>query len=540
MLSYNRIIAIETQKNLNLLPRTESDREKFISALIITCCLSIIAHPADAVTPVKVEAEKLPLRVIVNSDRDGDIQPDEALTLREAIEIVNGTLPLERLSTTEKQNVETLTCDVDPNDCDRSQIKFNLPAEQTTIQLTSILPPLATPKLVVDGTSQPGYRRDPIVAITTAENAEVWRGLTVVADGVTIKGLSLYGFTAKDRDPRSSPTADIFISDRLLASNSIEQRSPDDNLPPQAVVIANNWLGIKPDGGVPQNRSDFGIYVFNSLNPTIKNNLISNHNGSGIITSVAAENFKIAENVITRNGLTGMPDAIRLEGKVAGGEIQDNIITDNDGSGIFLFKTDGAVKIANNQIKFNGLRLRRAAIYLMGNDHQVINNQITDQPAAGVVVTSYPQSDRNFIQNNQFSNIAGLSIDLNTQHNVEAIDYQQGDGPNPKRNSPNRRRDTGNGAINAPEFLAREFLIINGKVNLDGIADPGSQIEIYRTSGNNSDYNSLSESLTIVEADERGKFSATFTNLQPGDRISAIATHPQYGTSEPALNAAIR
>jgi hypothetical protein len=291
---------------------------------------------------------------------------------------------------------------------------------------------------------------------------------------------------------------------------------------------------------VPQNRSAFGVYVFNSLGTTIADNLISNHDGSAIITSVRAENLKVTKNVITRNGLSGMPDAIRLEGKIGNSQISENIITDNDGSAIFLFKPDGAVEITKNQIKFNGVRLRRAAIYLMGNNHQVINNEISDQTAAGVVVAAYPQSDRNFIQNNRFTNIAGLSIDLNAQHNVGAIDYQQGDGPNPKRNSPNRRRDTGNAAINAPEFLAREFFTIDGKVNLDGVADPGSQIEIYRTSGNKSDYNSLSELLTVVQTDEQGKFSATLTDLQPGDRVSAIATHPQYGTSEPAIEAAIR
>ena len=39
-------------------------------------------------------------QIIVNSDRDGDIQSDLELTLREAIEIVNGSLTLDRLSET--------------------------------------------------------------------------------------------------------------------------------------------------------------------------------------------------------------------------------------------------------------------------------------------------------------------------------------------------------------------------------------------------------------------------------------------------------
>ncbi|HEY9807198.1 MAG TPA: OmpA family protein, partial [Candidatus Obscuribacterales bacterium] len=42
------------------------------------------------------------------------------------------------------------------------------------------------------------------------------------------------------------------------------------------------------------------------------------------------------------------------------------------------------------------------------------------------------------------------------------------------------------------------------------------------------------------KANEQGRFSATLNSLQPGDRISAIATDSRYGTSEPAVNALIR
>lgn len=95
-----------------------------------------------------------PLRAVVNSDRDGAIQPDEGLTLREAIEVINGTLPLDRLSTAERNNV------LPGGSADgRSRIEFNLPPGNTTIELTTPLPPLAVP-VVVDGTTQPGYGQE--------------------------------------------------------------------------------------------------------------------------------------------------------------------------------------------------------------------------------------------------------------------------------------------------------------------------------------------------------------------------------------------
>lgn len=503
------------------------------------------------------------LRVTVNSNQD-TVQSDDQLTLREAIALANGTLPLDGLSLAEATQVQPLTTDRS------SRIEFNLPADQTTIALNSVLPAIESPGLVIDGTTQPGYDAErsataeisipiPVVVLTPAAGQEVFRGLSVVADGVTIRGLSLYGFTSRHRDTASTPPADIFIASRSIPFDASQKQTARQNsshasaaTPPQKVVIENNWLGLPPDESVPSTPSAFGVSVFNGVDTVIQRNRIANHEGSGIITGVRAENLQVRENIIVGNGIAGMPDAIRLEGMINNSQIVSNLICANDGSGVFLFKPEGSVQIQDNQIKFNGRRLRRAAVYLMGDDHQVVNNQITDQTGPGVVVTSYPKSDRNRITENRFANLEGLSIDLNTQQNVGVENFQRGDGPNPPRNSPNRRQETGNSAINAPQFASSEFLILNGKANLDGKADPGSQIEIYRVEARSVSaasntkaidlypaYAPLNEPLATVTADDTGRFSATLTNLQPGDKVSAIATDPRYGTSEPAANAII-
>ncbi|WP_052672477.1 right-handed parallel beta-helix repeat-containing protein [Aliterella atlantica] len=520
---------------------------------------------------IPIAAQELPkqlhLQVTVNSDLDGAITPDTFLTLREAIELVNGTLSLNRLSAAEKAQVKSLNPNVP------SRINFNLPPKQTTIRLNSILPPLVSPGVIVDGKTQPGYATKsgrlnrtfvkelplPVIAITPAENVEIFRGLTVVADNITVRGISLYGFSAKFGATASTPPADIFIADWLTANETSHQQYLQpalplaQNQPPQGVVIENNWLGNFPyrvDNSTKKvtvigivydfPRSAFGVSVFNSVGTTIRNNLITNHDGSGIITGKQATNLRISGNVIERNGLAGMPDAIRMEGNIQNTEIISNLIEGNAGSAVFLFKPKGSLQIRNNDIKFNGERFNRAAIYLMGDNHQVTGNQIGNQNGAGVVVAAYPESKGNIIQANRFNALTGLSIDLVTQQNVSVQDYQQGDGVNPPRNSRNRRKETGNAAINAPQFLAREFYILNSKVNIDGVADPGSQIDIYLTDGNNQDYGDLKRSLATVTADAKGRFGVTLSNLKPGERISAIATHPQYGTSEPALNAVVR
>ena len=499
------------------------------------------------------------VRVVVNSNEDGAIKADNALTLREAIEIVNGTLLVNKLSNAERSLVETLQCNVSTDNQCSPRIEFNLPQGQTTIALRSILPPLAASGLVIDGATQPGYDPNksataeitipiPIVEITPADNREIFRGLTVVADNITIRGLSLYGFTSKHRATETTPPADIFISNVVYPEDLSPDSSPKEfkSSPPKNVVIENNWLGITTEEKMPDTTSAFGVSVFNAVGTKIIRNRIAHHDGSAIITGARAENMQAQKNIIVGNGIAGMPDAIRLDGAIDKSEITSNLICANDGSGIFLFKPEGSVKIQDNQIKFNGRRLRRAAVYLMGNNHQVVKNQITNQPGSGVTVTSFPKSRGNLIRDNSFTNIEGLSIDLNARHNAGVRDFQRGDGPNPPRNSSNRRLDTANAAINAPEFLSPEFMILDGKVYLDGKADPGTEVDIYRVTPNSKQsvdsypaYSPLKEVIAKVKTNDKGRFGATLDNLQPGDMVSAIATSAKYGTSEPAADAVI-
>ncbi len=489
----------------------------------LSFCLIFIAVSNVTVA----QSRSTSLRVVVNSNKDGAIQPDDVVTLREAIQIVNGKLPQEKLSASEKAQVS-------PSNTPR--IDFNLSSQQTTIVLQDILPPLTAPNLVIDGATQPGYEAKksataeihipvPIISIQPEATRNIIRGFTVLSNRITIRGLSIYGFTSEHERTASIPPADIFISDQ--AKN---------------VVIENNWLGITPDEKMPETPSAFGVSVFNAVGATIQRNRISYHEGSAIITGATAASTQIKQNIIVGNGLAGMPDAIRLEGSIDGSQIKENLICANDGSGAFLFKPLGSVEITNNQIKYNGRRLRRAAVYLMGSDNKVINNEITNQAGPGVVVTAFPNGGsflngaavRNVIQNNRFTDLEGLSIDLNNRASADVSDFQQGDGKNPVRTSSNRRLDTGNAAINAPEFVSKEFLLINNIVTIAGTADPDSEIQIYRVSPDGA----LSQAITTIKTNAKGRFETTLPNLQPLTRLSAIATDSN-GTSEPAYSTVI-
>ncbi len=201
------------RKNLILLPKTPYPLPLTLLALSLSFLPSNVAFsqqsssdigsknniaqqqtPAQNNVPIATPA----LRIIVNSNQDGNVQQDNQLTLREAIELANGTLRVEQLSPAEKALVT-------PSTTGGSRIEFNLPAGATTIQLQRILPDLASPNLVIDGASQPGYDATksataeiaipiPVVAITPAPNIEIFRGLTVVADGITVRGFFLRHF----------------------------------------------------------------------------------------------------------------------------------------------------------------------------------------------------------------------------------------------------------------------------------------------------------------------------------------------------------
>ena len=485
--------------------------------------------------PIKTRPVPKPLQVIVTSAQDGPVEADSGLTLREAIALTNGDLSRERLSPQEAALVQ---------EAEQPQILFRLPENETTIRLKTALPSLHAVGLSLDATSQLGYGRledglRPIVAITPAQGVKLTTGLVVMADWVAIRGLSVYGFTQADRQLNNvdSLSADILVTPEILnrvKSGDLPER------PVQGVVLEHNWLGVMPNRGIPPIQSDFGVWIYNGSGTLVRNNYIAHHGGSGIITSVNAERTLINGNWLERNGTMGMPDGVRVSGKIGGTEVIANRISESGGSAIYLFKSNGSISVEENQLVNNGVRIEQGAIILMGNGHRILDNEIESQSGPGVVIAAYPQSNGILLKDNRFSHLKGLSIDLLTRDHTETANYLRGDGPNPRRDTGNRRLDTGNRAINTPEFLSSVFYMQGNRVNIDGRADAGATVTLYKVTEPNQDYGPLNEKLATTTADEKGRFGIALEGLKPGDRLSAIAAHPDYGTSEPALNMEVK
>ena len=334
------------------------------------------ATPPEGAAPI--------VSVTVNSSDDGIVTADQSLTLREAIEITNGTLPLSALSQAESALVTPFS---------RSEIRFAL-TDGTDIELLEVLPPLMADGLMLDGTSQTGYGATsdepaavpvpiPAISLRPAAEAEVFRGLTVSADDVTVRGLSIHGFSARHRSTASTPPADILITHvappqgnnagyrgpRSASANTLRLTASEEDQAPNGVIIEDNWLGVPPSGIIPEPAamSAFGVSVFNGTDTVIQRNRIGFHESSGIITSSLAKGLMVTENTLIGNGLAGLPSAIYMAGNIDGAQVFGNLMCANDGSGVAMFKPEGSARIYGNDIRFNGRRFRSAGVSLMGS-----------------------------------------------------------------------------------------------------------------------------------------------------------------------------
>ena len=126
---------------------------------LLTACGLLSALLLPTISWAQVANRPAPVIVTVNSPADGPLLADAQLTLREAIEITNGTLPVSALSSAEQQQVRPGSTGF--------EILFDLPVGQTTIELGSVLPAIATPNTRIDATTQPGYDA------TTSATAEI-------------------------------------------------------------------------------------------------------------------------------------------------------------------------------------------------------------------------------------------------------------------------------------------------------------------------------------------------------------------------------
>lgn len=144
-----------------------------------------------------------------------------------------------------------------------------------TIQPTSALPNLSDP-VVIDATTQNGYNGAPVVELNGMNAGSVVSGLKITSNGggSTIRGLAINRFDEHG----------IFVSRR------------------DGVTIQDNYLGTDVTGTQTKlGNGEAGIYIINSEDTLIDNNLVSGNDQGIVIEGTKSKNTIVTANLIGTN-----------------------------------------------------------------------------------------------------------------------------------------------------------------------------------------------------------------------------------------------
>lgn len=295
-----------------------------------------------------LEPRALLATLIVNTAADENSQADNSLSLREAIQVANGTLPIASLSAGERSQISGSLTFPAPNN-----ILFNIPGVGIqTISVASPLPAIVRP-VNIDATSQTGSTLNPVAEV----NVDV-AGPTVRIDGHALAlanpGLVADGF---DINSPNCTLVGVIVTGFTGAGVSIS-----------GIGSQGNWLYDDIIGTLPDTTNG----KFFSTDPTLRN---------GVGVSITSSNNRLGgnnptlENVIANNTIGLTISTVHGTGNL----IQNNNILDNVQQGVLVSSSNNTIGEAlsggGNTISGNGLQgLLITGVGAQGN--QVAGNNI--------------------------------------------------------------------------------------------------------------------------------------------------------------------
>jgi parallel beta-helix repeat protein len=192
------------------------------------------------------------------------------------------------------------------------RIAFNIPGPGSlTITATSALP-VITDAVTIDATTQPGYAGVPLVRLDGGGASG--DGLTLQAAGSAVRGLAITRFSGSG----------IFIGNV------------------SGCTIEGNYIGTD---GTADLGNESGITVEQGGSHTLRNNVVSGNDGSGITLQRTHDNVVVGNRIGTNSaGTTALPNAgtgvsvglashNRIGGAAAG---EGNVISGNGGPGVSM------------------------------------------------------------------------------------------------------------------------------------------------------------------------------------------------------------
>jgi hypothetical protein len=377
--------------------------------------------------------------IFVNDPGDDDTR-DGVMTLREAILVATGELPVDSLDEGECGQLLNTAFD---GSCTQ-QIAFGAwsirfdeqefpAAAPTTIALSSSLPPLdpgghdiatAGAGVIVDGQTRS------FDCFIVASDDNVLQGLQVVrcAIGVWVSGAEdnlIGGTSTTDRNVISGNNVGVLL-DGSSSSNA----------------ILGNYIGSDSDGVTPL-RNGIGVSLFQAHSNQIGNgaagggNLISG-NGDGVRLSFAISNHVEGNRIGTdAAGSERLANSVGVRinagiGNTIGTGEGGNLISGNSNDGVLIDGTDGPAGlnvVAGNLIGLEhggsaalpngntGVRLVRAVNNVIGGVQEESGNVISGNSDDGIRLIS--ESNANRIQGNLIgTNAAGSAAVANDRHGI--------------------------------------------------------------------------------------------------------------------------
>ena len=341
-----------------------------------------------------LEVRQLLSTLTVDTSSDADVR-DGTLSLREAIEVADGTLAVSALSPQEQAQVSGPISGV-------TTIAFDLPGAGTSTIVPGTALPAITAAVVLDGFSQPGSARNTLAHGSNAVirvrldgvNAASSDGLTISVAGSTVEGLSITRF-----------------------QNGIRLSSGRN-------LIAGNFFGTDASGSAAGLGNQTGLLVDGSTGNTIggpdpgARNVISGNAQQGVLLSAGATGNVIAGNEIgtTASGVGPLANAsgvvlMDAPGNTVGGTVagSGNVISANTVSGIVVDGTAVLGGSASTTIEGNVIGLDTLGRGSLGNSFAGIDLPRGER----AVIGGGTATARNVISANKFgiyAHFAGTAL----------------------------------------------------------------------------------------------------------------------------------
>lgn len=297
-------------------------------------------------------------------------------------------------------------------------ITFDLPGPGPyKIQPTSQLPTITQP-VVIDGTTQLGYKGTPLIELDGAAAGSAATGIRITAGGSTIRGLVVNRFKGWG------------VSIETLGGNA----------------LVGNYIGTDPTGMQDRGNESNGVFI-NSGNNTIggafaeDGNLISGNDARGIyLVGAGAKNNRVLGNRIGTNalGTAALPNSMygvwiaSADNQIGGARPgEGNLISGNASGGVLVVGPDasgnviegnkigtnsaGAAKLANTGA---GILLSGAPNNRVGGTIQGAGNLVSGNARQGIYVLGSTGRDNTILGNRVGTNADGTAAVGNTEHGV--------------------------------------------------------------------------------------------------------------------------